>query len=349
MILFNLFIERSKLIFKPANFKAVSRLIACKKNGTRNKSRMDENMKMTKSLKSISRFTTVLMVLCILPSGAFAAENSPKFVPAQNITEENFTDVRADILDSISEQIAELQSFYTNVSETSSASELQKVLLNQAPANGCGPDGKHRGPEGMNQGPCGMPGLFNLGQVANVTDDNYTDVQTEIVDSIGNMTEMLNKQLENTTDENRTEMLNEQITELEGLSTNVSEASSAAELQEVVLTHMKTQAVDSIEKEIEHIQAKVSESENRTDDSNDNVTELNDKITELTTLMDNINAAESLENLKEIMSSSQGMPGMGPEMGRGMCPGQNPIHHGDNFPMCPGIMPENSTDNSTEA
>lgn len=315
---------------------------------------MDENMKMTKSLKSISRFATVLMVLCILPSGVYAAENSSKFVPAQNITEENFTDVRADILDSISEQITELQSFYTNVSETSSASELQEVLLNQVPAKGCGgPNGKHRGPEGMNQGPCGVPGLFNLDQVENITDDNYTDVQTKIVNSIGNMTEMLNKQLENTTDENRTEMINEQITELEDLSTNVSAASSATELQEVVLTHMKTQAVDSIEIEIEHIQARVSESENRTDDSNENATELNDKITELTTLMDNIDAAESLEDLEEIMSSSQGMPRMGPRigpgMGYGMGPEQNPMQREGNFPMCPGRMPENSTDNSTEA
>lgn len=306
-------------------------------------------MKIIKSLKPISRFVTVLMVLCILPSGAFAAENSPKFVPAQNLTEENFTDVRADILDSISEQIAELQSFYSNVSETSSASELQEVLLNQAPANGCGPDGKHRGPEGMNKGSCGMPGLFNLDQVENVTDDNYTDVQTEIVDSIGNMTEMLSGQLENTTDENRTEMINEQITELEDLSTNVSAASSAAELQEVVLTHMKTQAVDSIEKEIEHIQAKVSENENSTDGSNENVTELNNKTTELSTLKDDINAAESLEDLKEIMSSSKGTPGMGPEMGHGMCPGQNPMQHGGSFPMGPGGMPGNSADNSTEA
>ncbi|WP_243684714.1 hypothetical protein [Methanosarcina barkeri] len=198
-----------------------------------------------------------------------------------------------------------------------------------------------------------MPGLFNLDQVANVTDDNYTDVQTDIVSSIGNMTEMLNKQLENNTDENRTEMINEQITELEDLSTNVSAASSATELQEVVLTHMKTQAVDSIEKEIEHIQAKVSESENITDDSGENVTELNDKITELTTLMDNINATESLEDLKEIMSSSQGMPGMGHGMDHGMdhgmCPDQNPMQRGGNFSMCPGRITENSTDNSTEA
>lgn len=52
-------------------------------------------------------------------------------------------------------------------------------------------------------------------------------------------------------------------------------------------------------------------------DVNENVTELNDKITELTALIEEINAAESLEDLKEIMSSSQGMPGMGPEMGPG--------------------------------
>ncbi len=237
---------------------------------------------------------------------------------------------------SITEQITELQSFYTNVSEATNASGLQEVLISQTPAHGCGPDGM-KGPEGMRQGPCGMPGLFNLDQVANATDDNYTDVQTELVDSIGNMTEMLNEQLENTTDENMTEMLNEQITELESLSTSVSEASSATELQEAVLTYMQTQAVDSIEKEIEHIEAKVSESENATDDINENVTELNDKTTELTSLIEDINAAESLEDLKEIMFSSEGIPGPGP------------MHGGCDCPMAPGKMPENNTDSITEA
>ncbi len=299
---------------------------------------MKDNMKAKKILNLISRFATVLMILCIIPSGAFAAENNLKFAPPQNITEENFTDVQADILDSITEQISELQSFYTNVSEATDASELQEVLASQAPAYGCGPDGM-KGPERMNQGPCGMPGLFNLDQLENVTDDNYTDVQTEIFGSIGNMTEMLNTQLENTTDENMTEMLNEQITELEGLSTSVSEASSATELQEVVLTYMQTQAVGSIEKEIEHIEAKVSESENATDDTNENVTELNGRITELTALIDDINAAESLGDLKEIMYSSQGMPEMNP----------GPMHGGCDCPIGPGKMPEISTDNSTEA
>lgn len=305
-----------------------------------------------KSLKSFSRFAVVLMVLCIFPSGAFAAENNPKIAPACNITEENFIDVQTNILDSISERIAELQSFYNNVSEASNASDLQEVLSSQKPANECmGPRGMNMGPGEKNMGHAGMHGLFCLDQVENVTDDNYTDVQTEIVSSIGNITEMLNGQLENTTDENMTEMLNEQITELEGLSTNVSEASSAAELQEVVFTYMQAQAVDSIENKIEHLEAKVSESENATDDTNENVTELNDRITELNTLIEEINGAESLADLKEIMSSSQGTPGMGPDMGSYM-DRQNPMHHGGrggfDCPCGPGRMQDGSSDNSTE-
>lgn len=43
-----------------------------------NKSRMGENMKRIKVLNSIFCFAAVLMVLSIIPSGAFAAENNPK-------------------------------------------------------------------------------------------------------------------------------------------------------------------------------------------------------------------------------------------------------------------------------
>ena len=85
----------------------------------------------TKVLNSIYRFASVMIVLCILPLGAFASENKPAFTPGDNITDENFTDVQAEMLDSISEQISELQSFYTNVSEASSASDLQEVLSSQ--------------------------------------------------------------------------------------------------------------------------------------------------------------------------------------------------------------------------
>jgi hypothetical protein len=291
----------------------------------------------TKLFNSISRVAAVLMVLCIIPSGAFASENKPAFAPAENITDENYADVQADLLDSLSEQIAELQSFYTNVSEASDASELQEVLASQKPANGGGHDGMNMGPGGMDQGPGGMPGLFGFAQVENVTDDNYTDVQASMVDFLGNMTEMLNGQLDNTTDENMTGMLNEQITELETLSTDISAASSAEELQNVVFTYMQTQAVDSLEMEIEHLEARVSESENTTDD---NMTEnLSSRITELTARIDDINGAESLEDLMGIMSSSRGMPGMG--VG-------GPMQHGGCGCPMPPAEADNSTDDSTD-
>jgi len=237
----------------------------------------------------------------------------PIYNVTSNVTEENFTDVQTSMLDSISKQITELQSFYTNISEASNATELKEILFSHRPKNECmGPAGMNMEPCQMNIEPCQMNG-FNLDAVANVTDDNLTDVQTEIVDSLGNMTDMLNDQLNDTNisqDSNRTEEINERITELQSLSTEVSEASTAAELKEVVFTYLQTQTVDSIDKEIEHLQAKVSECEN----TSGNTTELSSRITELTTLKDKVSGAESLEDLKTIISSSNGVLGMGGKM-----------------------------------
>lgn len=268
----------------------------------------------TKVLNSIYRLAAVMIVLCILPLGAFASENKPAFTPGENITDENFADVQTEMLDSISEQISELQSFYTNVSEASSAFDLQEVLSSQKYASM--PHGMNMGPDGMNSGPCGMPGLFDFAKVENVTDDNYTEVQDEMVNFLGNMTETFNGQLDNTTDENMSSMLNEQVTDLENLSSEISSASSAEELQNVVFTYLQTQATDSLEMEIEHLEEMASESENTT---NENISEdLSSRIAELNGLIEDINGAESLEDLKEIMSSAKGMPGMG---------AGGPMHH----------------------
>ena len=311
-----------------------------------------------KSLTSISRVVGVLMILSIIPSCVFASENnSPnqmsdaRFDPTGNVTEENFANVQTSILESISKQITELRSFYTNVSETSNASDLQAVLSSHRPANECmGPGGMNIGPGVMNMGSCHMLmepfGLngFNLDAVSNVTDDNFTNVQTEIVSSLGNMTDMLNDHLNDTKvsqDSNRTEEINERITELQNLSTEVSEASTASELKEVVFTFMQTQAVDSIKKDIEHLQTKVSEIEN----TSGNATELSNRITELTTLKEKINGAESLEDLKTIMSSFNGISGVRDDMmnhgRRGGCG-----CHMDRPDRMKNV--DNSTDNSTD-
>lgn len=280
------------------------------------------------ALKSIAIFAVVLMVLSIIPSGALASENEPSadqtdsanyygfrnimpgfmrhgeaghdgmhfmvYGPAENIAEENFAEVQTTILDSITEKIAELQNMYTNVSEATTPEELQEVLRAERQANF-----ERSSPYEKNESPGKMCGLC-LFEAENVTDENLTDVQTEIVDSIGNMTDMLNGQLENTTDDKTTEMLNKQVAELEELSASASKASSAEELQEAILSYMKAQTVESIEKEIELIEDRISESENST---YGNVTELNNKITELTTLIEDINAAGSSEELREITSS----------------------------------------------
>lgn len=328
------------------------------------------------ALRSVASFVVLLMVLGIIPSGALASENDTYtnqinsanddgsgkimpgsmrhegvgpdgmrdrcFCPAENITEENFTEVQAGVLDSITEKIAELQSMYNNVSEASTAEELQEVLLAERRANaeGAGPCEKNGFPGKMCCGPC----LF---KVEDLTDENFTNVQTEIVDSIGKMTDVLNEQLENKTDENVTEMLNEQISELENLSTNVSGASNAVELQEVMLTYMKVQAVESIEKEIEHIEARVNESENSSEDMDGNVTELNNKITELTALIKDINAAESFDELREIMSSEmKSGKGKMQEARRKMQEGKSPVQQGGrrNIPECPEYQQNNSTE-----
>ncbi|WP_410509526.1 hypothetical protein RSJ42_04715 [Methanosarcina hadiensis] len=328
------------------------------------------------AVKSVAVFVVVLMALSIIPFGALASENiksanqtdstndcgSGKIMPggmrhegaghngmhfmcygpAENITEENFAEVRTTILDSITERIAGLQSMYTNVSEAPDAEELQEVLLAERKANA-----ERAGPCEMNGFPCKMCAPC-LCKVENITDDNLTDVKTEIVDSIGNMTGMLNEQLENTTDENMTAMLREQITKLEELSANVSKASSAAGLQEVVLVYMKAQAAETIEKEIEHIKARISEarineSENST---HGNVTELNNKLVELAALIEDIEGAESFEELREIMRS-----GMKSEKGllegRGlMNEGKNPVRQGvyGKMPGRPCLRQDNSTE-----
>ena len=301
-----------------------------------------------KALKSISRFAVVLIVLSIIPSGAFASENGTqtnstdpmynlRSGPAGNITEENFTDVQANILDSISKKIAELQSFYSEVSGVSNASDLQKVLSSHRQANECmGPDGMNRSPGEMHMGPGRMPGLFGLDQIENVTDDNFTDVQTEIVASLENMTERLEAEQTNLTeagDEDRTEELSERISDLQNLSTNVSEASTAAELQEVIFTYEHAQALNSLEKKIELIKARVNESGNTSDE------QFSSRITELTALMEDLKGAKSFEDLREIMHSSRE---------RGMYI-EDPMRHRGCGPMGPGRMQDNSTDNSTEA
>ncbi|AAM05925.1 predicted protein [Methanosarcina acetivorans C2A] len=314
----------------------------------------------------------MLMVLSIIPSGAFALENGTtnqsnstnenelgKMMPggmghggagpdgmrgmgfgsALNITEENFSDIQAEILNSITEKIAELQSKYDNVSEASSAEELQEVLLADRPANAEGAGfGEKNGFPCRTYGPC----LF---EVANLTDENFTEVQTNMLDSLQNMTEQLEEMqtsLEEAGEDDRAEELNEKIAELQNLYADISEASTAAELEDVIFDYLQTQTVDSLEKEIEILNARLTEDENATDE------QLEDRIEELTALIADVEGVESLDELREIMSSEM-------KNGKGLMQQGGPMQRegkmqGDrgNRLIRSEIVPENGTDNSTE-
>jgi len=303
-----------------------------------------------KALKLISRFAMVLVVLSIIPSGAFASENAtltnstypvhgPGSCPAGNITEENFNEVQADLLDSISEKITELQTLYSEVSKVSNASDLQKVLSDHRRVNeGMGPAGRHMGPDEMQMGPGGTHGFYP-GLLENVTDENFTEVQTEMLDSLQNMTGKLEAAQERLTEageSDRAGELDEKITEIQNLYTEVSEASTAAELKEVLFTHEQAQAVDSLEKKIELLKARVSENGNTSDE------QLSNRITELTALTEKIKGAESFDELKEIMYSARNTA-----MENGMY-ADDPARQRGCRPMdCPCRIQENATENNT--
>jgi hypothetical protein len=269
-----------------------------------------------KVLKSISRFVMVLIVLSIIPSGSLASENatltnstdliyepgphSP--CPEGDISEENFTEVQLDMLDSISKRITELQTLYSEISKVSNASDLQKVLSSDRHTNeGMGYGRRHMEPDEMQIEPDGRHGFCPI-LLENVTDENFTDVQAVILDSLQNMTERVEAaqtRLTEADESSRAEELNKKITEIQDLYTEASEASTAAELKEVLFTHEQAKALDSIENKIELLRARVNESGNVSDK------QLNSRITELTALMEDIKGAESFDELKEIMYSAR--------------------------------------------
>ncbi|WP_229392414.1 hypothetical protein [Methanosarcina sp. DH2] len=312
------------------------------------------------AVKSVASFAVMLMFLSIIPSGAFALENGTSvyqvnekesgkmmpggmrhggagpdemrdmgFGPAENITEENFTEIQTEMLDSITEKIAELQSMYSNVSEASTAEELQAVLLAERQANAEGAaSGEKNGFRGEMCGLC----LF---EARDVTEENFTDVQTEMLNSLQNMTENLEETQVKLTEagkEDRAEELDEKIAELQNLYSELGEASTAAELKEIIFSYLQTQAVTSLEKEIEFLNARITEDENATDE------QFEERIIELTALIADLEDAESLDELKEIMSSD-------------MKDAKGPMQQGGrrNIPGRPDSMQVNSTEeNSTE-
>lgn len=206
------------------------------------------------------------------------------------------------MLDSISKRIAELQNLYSEVSKVSNASDLQNVLSRKRQEKeDLENDERNIESDEMQTEPEEGHEFCHI-LLENITDENFTDVQAVILDSIQYMaeeSETAQTRLVEAGESGKAEELNEKITEIRDLYAEVSEASTAAELKGVLLTYEQEKALDSIEKKIELLKARMNESENANDE------QLNSRITELTALIEDLKGAESFDELEKIMHSAR--------------------------------------------
>jgi hypothetical protein len=289
---------------------------------------------MSTGIKTSGAISCVLMmfiVLGIVPSFAFASENNhTENETYGNVTSGNFTVMKAMELDSLSKQISMLQGIYANVSNASNASELHQAMYTHIMM--LSPN-THMFVNWMSIG-----AGFNLVTVANVTDENFTDVQAGLLSSIQNMTAELQNQQnrsEAINDSYMTAQIGDRITNLQNLSDQVNSTTNATELQGVVLTFAQTQLTNSIDMKI----TKLQQIENNTSANDTNMATLDYKIANLTSLRGNINNTTSIGGLMAIMSSFHPMIGMG----------DHPIMHHmmmNKIMMCQ-VMMDNSTMNKS--
>jgi hypothetical protein len=252
--------------------------------------------------RSIAFVLMVLIVLCIVPSFAFASENNYMVNAMEyNVASGNFSDMKAMELDSLSKQISILQGIYANVNNASNVSELQQEMCTHIMVT----SNTHMNVHRMNIG-----AGFNLATVANVTDANFTDVQTNITSAIQNKIATLKNKQNRSEVNNKNDMtaqIGERIANLQNLSDQVNSTNNATELQGVVLSFAQNQLTNSIDMKI----TKLQQIENNMNANDTNMALLDNKISNLTTLKENINNTTSIGSLMAIMPSFHSMLGMG--------------------------------------
>jgi hypothetical protein len=257
--------------------------------------------------KTISGVLLVLMVTSIVPSLAFAAENSS--VPDHGgFFNGDFASIKAKVLDYLNNEISRLQGVSANVSAANNMTELQTAL---------GKDGmspKHHMNIDGNGFSLAIGGGSRLNTIANVNDTTFPTVKANMVSSLQNMTAMLQNQEDKAIANNnpaRSAQIAYNIKVLQNLTDQVNLTTNAAGLQEVSLTFMKGQFDYAINKQIAQLQNR----ENNTTDVNV-TTNINSRIANLNTLETNINSATSLSALQQVLSSSNIMGALN---NRSMC------------------------------
>jgi hypothetical protein len=252
-------------------------------------------------LKAISGVLLVLMVTSIIPSLAFADDNST--APNQwglhhgGFLVGDFATVKAKVLDFLNNEISRLQGISANVSAANNMTELKAAL---------GRDRVSPRPNVMNIDGNGFAlavgGGFRLNEIVNVNDTTYPTVKANMVSSLQNMTATLQNQENKATANNNTlraTQIANKIAVLQNLTNQINTTTDAAGLQDVALTFMKGQFDDAINKQVAQLQNK----ENNTTDANVTAN-VNTRIANLKTLETNINNATSLSALQTVLSSS---------------------------------------------
>ena len=248
-------------------------------------------------LKAISGVLLVLMVTSIVPSLAFAAENNTASDHGGFLAGD-FATIKAKALNYLNNEISRLQGVSANVSAANNLTELRAALgrdrmssrqhVMNVDGNGCG---------------LVVGGGFRLNEIATVNDTTFPTVKANMVSSLQNMTAVLQNQENKATANNNTAratQIADKITVIQNLTNQINLTTDAAGLQDAVLTFMKSQSDDTINKQI----AQLKNIENNTTDANVTAN-INTRIANLNTLETNINNATSLSALQQVLSSSQ--------------------------------------------
>lgn len=246
-------------------------------------------------LKTISGVLLVLMITSIIPSLAFAAENNTAS-DHRGFSAGDFATIKAKILNYLNSEISRLQGVSANVSAANNMTELQAALGRDRMAR------QHGANIGGNG--CGlvMGGGLRLSEIESVNDTTFPTVKANMSSSLQNMTAVLQNQENKATADNNTAratQIADKITVIQNLNKQINLTTDAAGLQGAVLTFMKGQFDDTINKQI----TQLKNIENNTTDANVTAN-INTRVADLNTLETNINNTTSLNDLQQVLSSS---------------------------------------------
>lgn len=244
--------------------------------------------------EAISGVLLVLAVTGIITSLAFAAENNTASDHG-GLSAGDFVTIKAKMLNYLNSEISRLQGVSANVSAANNMTELQAALGDRMArqhganigGNGCGPV---------------MGGGLRLSEIASVNDTTFPTVKANMISSLQNMTAVLQNQENKATANNNTAratQIADKITVIQNLNNQINLTTNAAGLQSAVLTFMKGQFDDTINKQI----AQLKNIENNTTDANVTAN-INTRVADLNTLETNINNTTSLSDLQQVLSSS---------------------------------------------